>query len=110
MKCGATVCILQSVFLTRRTKRAAHLSLLKSQTEHVSLTTAGHGQFLAGYDRAVVSPDINGGSLTVMGGGDGSILEHRGEAGVTLWGKGGEQLGMGHAGRFTIKIYYIPWE
>lgn len=96
VKCGATVCILQSAFLTRRTKRAAHPLLLKSQTEHVSLTTAGHGQFLAGYDRAVVSPDINGGSLTVMTGCDGSILEHRREAGVTSWGKGAEQLGICH--------------
>lgn len=105
VKCGATVCILQSVFVTRRTKRAAHPSLLKSQTEHVSLTTAGHGQFLAGYDRAVVSPDINGGSLTVMSGCDGSIFGHRREAGWAIR----DMSHIGHAGWFTIKIYHILW-
>lgn len=107
--CVATVCILQSVFLT---KRAAHPSLLESQTEHVSLTTAGRGQFLAGCDSAVVSPDINGGSLTEMSGCDGSILSHRREASVTWWGEGcwaiRDMSHTGYTGQFTIKIYYIP--
>ena len=96
MKCGATVCILQSVFLTAPHKRASNPSLLKSQTEHVSLTTAGYGQFLAGYDKAVVSPDIRRSSLTVMSGCDGSILKHRRHTGVTCWGKGAEQLEICH--------------
>ena len=77
-------------------KRASHPSLLGSQTEHVSLTTTGHGQFLPGYAKAVESHDIRGGSLTVMGGCDGSILKHRREDGVTWWGKGVEQLEICH--------------
>lgn len=78
------------------TKRASHPSLLKSETDHVSLTTAGLGQFLADYGKAVTSPDISGGSLSVMSGCDGSILRHRREAGVTCWGKGAEQLAISH--------------
>lgn len=63
--------------------------------------------------RPVMSPDINGGSLTEMSGCDGSILKHRREAGVTWWGEGcwaiRDMSHIGHAGWFTIKIYYIPW-
>lgn len=92
MKCGATVSILQSVFLTRRRKRASHSSLPKSQTEHVSLTTAGRGQFSTGYDKAVVSPGIRGGSLMVTSGCDGSILKDTREASATWWVKGAKRL------------------
>lgn len=58
----------------RAPQQKEHL-VLRSQTEDVALTTTGHGQCFAGYDRAVVSADINGGSLTETSGCDGSILE-----------------------------------
>lgn len=95
MKCGATVCILSVLFALFR-KRASHPSLLKSQTGHVSLTTAGFGQFLESYDKAVESPDIKGGSLIVMRGCGGSILEHIREVGVNWWRKGAQQLEKSH--------------
>lgn len=111
MKCGATVCILQSI-LTLRAKRASHPWLLKSQTVHVSLTTAGRGHFLAGNDKAVMSPGIRGSSLTVMSGCDGSILQYKREVEVTCWGKGDEQLEICHMWAklpVKIEIYYSLW-
>lgn len=74
------------VGLNTAQKRASHPSLLKSQTDHVSLTTRGHGQFSASYDKAVVSPDIREGSLT--SGCDGSKLKDRRGAGLRLVGEG----------------------
>lgn len=81
MKCGATVCVLQSVALPQRGKRAARPLLLKTQTERVSLTTAGPWSVFSRLWQSRHDSDISGGSLNVMSGCDGSILHPAQEAG-----------------------------
>ena len=83
MKCGATVCILQSAFLTKRASQP-----FAPREPNTTCLPDNRGRPRSGLDRAVTEPSSRLRVLSDMSGCDGSILKDRREAGVTCWGKG----------------------
>lgn len=114
-KCGATVCILQSVFSSTKNKKEHLIGCTsRAKQEHVALTTAHCGQILAGCGWAVVSPDITDQRSCEMNACGRSILDTGGRLlEPAEEGRGGaEQLEIchtwGHTILFTCKICCVP--